>query len=89
MSTRSPIASSLPDSVSYVFSENGVNRLWRAQQAATLLAALATEAVSFVNVSRDSTAAVAECIAQGAMDVLNQAQRISPVPTTSLGPDPI
>lgn len=87
MSTRH--GPSLPDGISYVFGEDDMNRLWRAQQAATLLAALSTEAVSFVNVSRDSTAAVAEYIAQDVMDVLGKAQRIGPTPTPPRGPDPI
>ena len=82
MSTRSPIAASaLPAGINYVVSEDDMNRLWRAQHAATLLAALSTEAVHFVNISRDSTAAVAEYIAQDVLDVLNKAQRIGPTPT--------
>lgn len=85
MSARTP--PSLPDGFSYVFSEEDMNRLWRAQQATTLLAALSNEAVRFVNVSRDSTAAVAEYIAQDVMDVLSKAQRIGPMPPPPRGSD--
>lgn len=80
MSTR-------PSGITYVFGEDDMNRLWRAQHAATLLAALSSEAVDFVNVSRDSTAAVAEYIAQDVLDVLNKAQRVAPAPTTTRSPE--
>ena len=89
MSTRTPVGSPLQDGLSFAVSEDDMNRLWRAQHAATLLAALSTEAVSFVNVSLDSTAAVAEYIAQDVLDVLNKAQRIGPTPTPSRGSDVI
>jgi len=89
MSTRTPVGSPLQDGLSFAVSEDDMNRLWRAQHAATLLAALSTEAVSFVNVSRDSTAAVAEYIAQDVLDVLNRAQSIGAMPKPSRGPDAI
>ena len=89
MGTPTPIGSPLQDGLSFAVSEDDMNRLARAQHAATLLAALSSEAVSFVNVSRYSTAAVAEYIAQDVLDVLNRAQRIGPTPTPTRGPDAI
>ncbi len=47
------------------------DRLWRAQQAATLLAALNNEYAAAAGISHDSTAAVAEYIRDDMLDILN------------------
>lgn len=86
MNARLAAVPSLPEGISYVFSEDDLNRLRRAHQAAALLAALSSEAVSFVDVPHDSIAAVAEYIAQDIHGVLDNAQRIGPAPSPTRGP---
>ncbi|MFK3649309.1 hypothetical protein ACI2IY_12875 [Lysobacter enzymogenes] len=88
MSPRLAAVPSLPEGINYVFSEDDLDRLRRAQLAAALLAALSSEAVSYVDVPHDSIAAVAEYIAQDIHGVLNNAQRIGPAPSTTRGPVP-
>ncbi|UOF16438.1 hypothetical protein IEQ11_07255 [Lysobacter capsici] len=89
MSARLAAVPTLPEGINYVFSEDDMNRLRRAQLAAALLAALSSEAVSFVDVSHDSIAAVAEYIAQDVHGALNNAQRVGPAspPTRGLVTD--
>lgn len=50
------------------------DRLWRAQQAVQLLATINNMVAAGANISHDSTAAVAEYIRDGMLEILNQAQ---------------
>ena len=59
------------DDNSHVIDMEGIDRLWRAQMAATLLAALNNEAASAAGVSHDATAAVAEYIRDDMLQILN------------------
>ena len=56
------------------------DRLWRAQQAATLLAAINNHVADVGGISHDSTAAVAEYIRDDMLDILNHAQATSQLP---------
>ncbi|KAF1719831.1 hypothetical protein CSC75_13935 [Pseudoxanthomonas wuyuanensis] len=53
------------------------DRLWRAQQAAMLLAAINNDVAVAAGVSHDATAAVAEYIRDDMLEILNHSQLTS------------
>lgn len=53
------------------------DRLWRAQQAAALLAAINAAIAADAGISHDSTAAVAEYIRDDMLDILNHSTAVA------------
>lgn len=65
-----------PDEADYSINEEEHARLWRAHDAAALLAALNNEATARAGISADGTAAVADLIREELLDLCLHAQRI-------------
>ncbi len=74
-SARQPV---LAEDMHYGISEDAHDRLWRAQQAASLLAFLNHDVARAAGFSEDGTAAVAEYVARDLADVLGAATLIHP-----------
>ncbi|RPE74651.1 hypothetical protein [Vulcaniibacterium tengchongense] len=70
-----PHGTPLPIGADYTLTEKDMDRLWRAQVAAQLLAALDHEGATHLGISHDGPAAVAEYIAEDVLDVLRNTQR--------------
>lgn len=68
----------LAEDVRYGISEDAHDRLWRAQQAAALLATLNHDVSRTAGFSQDGPAAVAEYVARDLEDVLARATLIRP-----------
>ena len=74
----------LPEDADYTIGEEEHFRLWRAQEAASLLAAVNHDVAITAGITHDGAAAVADYIREELMDVLTSAQRLrEPPPLTS------
>lgn len=75
--TRHPTAARGQHDDSQIITGEDYDRLWRAQQACSLLAALNTEHAAAAGVSHDATAAVAEYIRDDMLEILNHSKPVS------------
>lgn len=66
----------LPEDADYSITEEDHNRIWRAQHAATLLAALGNDVAVGAGISHDGPAAVADYIREELLDVLLSARHL-------------
>jgi hypothetical protein len=78
--TRHPTAARGQHDDSQIITGEDYDRLWRAQQAASLLAAINTETAATAGVSHDATAAVAEYIRDDMLEILNHSRPVSEQP---------
>lgn len=72
MSSAGAIA--YPEDADYALSEEEHDRLWRVQQAASLLAALNHEVATRAGISYDSVSAVADFMREELLDIASSAR---------------
>ncbi|SMQ97110.1 hypothetical protein [Xanthomonas fragariae] len=65
-----------PEDADYTISEEEHDRLWRVQQAASLLAALNHEVATHAGISYDGVSAVADFMREELLDIASSARRL-------------
>ncbi|TXD43087.1 hypothetical protein TR80_009525 [Xanthomonas campestris] len=75
MSTDSALA--YPEGADYALTEEEHDRLWRVQQAASLLAALNHDVATRAGVSYDGVSAVADFMREELLDIVCNAKRLT------------
>ncbi|AKO14258.1 hypothetical protein BRN51_16400 [Xanthomonas oryzae pv. oryzae] len=68
-----PSADLLPSDADYAINEEEHDRLWRAQQAVSLLATINQDVATRASVGHDGVAAIADYIQEELLDILSSA----------------